>query len=362
MRKLVFFNNAAFRLAAPISATYDTATLFPDRAIDETNIGVGPVENGVYTVATITHSSLPGVHEVVHIVAAINDVELPPAFTAVRGCEGTTPQAWPTSADVECRVTRGLLGSLNFRSDFSARDNTVAINGGDVVLVRDAEGNFDPIPGAWAFGGAPISPARGFGEPTPLACSVEGVGYSAVVELGELPTVAPTYVPGNDYRPGDYVLVPGTPPVVWCYTRDGAMGASQAAPGALPWVAHPMSGNTLAAASTDDPDVWFYPTEIGFLCEAYTATSTPAVTVTEVPLDGAPSTLVTSKSLSALSANKRVVVSNTVVKGIQGLRINLVTAAAGGSCRGRFYWKGLFIHSAAGYDSAGQEPTLPDGS
>lgn len=359
MRKLIFFNNASFKLAEALPSSGQYHPLLPDRTLSEANLDLLPEGSaGCYTVATITHPSLPDVREVVLLISVL-DVGGELHVFAERAREGTALTAWPVGSLVECRVTRGMLTTLGAGSAYNKDGAALSINGGDVFADLDASGNRVMIRDAWAVGGIPAAPARGYGEDSPMASSVEGVGYSTVVELG----VAPNYDPAQTYYPGDYAKDTDSPFWTWAYLRGNAFPEDPVALGDAPWVryAPEYAGNLVSLQRLYEEDVWFYPTEIGFICEAYGATSAPIIVVKEVDAYGnVLSDLVASKPLTGIGARQRFVLADNITKGIKGLNFVLPTAATGGTCRGRFYWKGLFICSNSA-DGFPQELGATDG-
>jgi hypothetical protein len=93
----------------------------------------------------------------------------------------------------------------------------------------------------------------------------------------------------------------------------------------------------------DDPDTWFYPSEIGFICEDYAATSTPTVSVGELNASGAvvsKTNLVNAVPLTAIDgSHQRIVLATNIKKGIRGMIFSIDTAAqeerSGGVSTGR---------------------------
>lgn len=349
MRKLIFFNNASFKLAEALPSSGQYHPLLPDRTLSEANLELPAASDGYYTVATITHQSLPGVHEVVLLHRLVN-VDEKICVLAERAREQTAAVAWPVGSLVECRVTRGILTTLDAGSAYNKDAEAVSINGGDVFADLDANGNRVMLRGAWAVGGIPVAPACGYGEYSPMSASVEGVGYSFVVELG----VAPNYDPAQTYYPGDYAKDTASPFWTWAYRRGNAFPEVPVNLKAPPWAryAPENDGNIVAFPGLGSGDVWFYPTEIGFICEDYSATSAPSIAVKEAnEWGGQVGDLIASKPLTGIGARQRFVLADNITKGIKGLNFVRTAAATGGTCRGRFYWKGLFIcsNSAAGF-------------
>lgn len=343
MRKLIFFNNASFKLAEALPSSGQYHPLLPDRTLSEANIDLPYATYARYTVATITHPSLPDVHEIVFLLSDM-DIGGDTYVLAERAQERTAAVAWPVGSLVECRVTKGILTTLSAYSTYSVAAAAVSINGGDVFADLDASGNSVMIRDAWAVGGIPVAPARGYDEDSPMASSVEGVGYSNVVELG----VAPNYNPAQTYYPGDYAKDTASPFWTWAYQRGNAFPEDAVALGDSPWERYAPEDNSNIVASQliGVGDVWFYPTEIGFICEAYSATSAPSIVVREVDANGDQiADLVASKPLTGIGARQRFVLADNITNGVNGMDFVLPTPAVGGTCRGRFYWKGLFICS-----------------
>lgn len=357
MRILKFFNNASFKLAAAVTEDPSPTGLLPDRPASAANVDF-QYGDGEYTVATITDPAQPGVFEIVHILGVVND-EDQEIFLVERGREQTQPMPWAAGALVECRVTQGMLSRLHENALFSATDKTLSLNWGDVDVVSDAAYNTAVIEGAWAIGGAPVGPARGYSESSAMASSVEGVGYSNVVELG----VAPNFDPDKRYYPGEYARDTASPFKTYAMTRWGALTDTPPPLGVSPWALYaPETDSNIVSFQRLNGDKWFYPTEIGFICEEYTATAVPTITVKEVDFHGSEvGDLVAAKPLTGAGTRQRIVLSNNITKGIRGLNFVLPNKATGGSCRGRFYWKGFFIctNSALGFPA---EPSSADGS
>lgn len=356
MRTPFFLNNAAFTLTTaltdealtgrPVSLTADNPSSWPD---------MPDAMEGMFTLATITHKDMPGAYEIVNLLGYLDMPDDTRVLLVERAREDTQAQAWPVGSVMECRVTQGMLEQLGAATLHHPRHRAVSVNYGDAFIDWGAAGGFEFIPGAYSLGGLPVAPSRGFGEgdltghSTRMAQQVEGVGYSTMVELG----VAPDYNPSATYYPGDFVKSTDSPFYTYCMGRGGAFaeGASPAL-GESPWVRFdPGSDNDVVAfprlgAGGENFGIWFYPTEIGFICDAYGASTPPTVTVKEVDYSGSVvGDLVTAKQLVGVGARQRIVLSSTITKGIKGFHFVRSSMAAGGTCRGRFYWKGLFVHS-----------------
>lgn len=355
MHKLVFFDNLATTLSAAVPSDQLSNGYQQNIYLTEQN-----TENfsrlydmeayrGKGTYLTLSHPGEPGIHEVVLCLGYDNY----DGYFVIERLDGSQwLDAWPAGTVVEARVTARMLRSMSGGTQVFLNRKALSLNNGDVALDYDAYGGVNAVREAYALGGMPIAPARGFGEGTEnFAQQVEGVGYSALVELG----VPPTFEEGKWYVPGDFVKSPTNSSLVYCLSRSGYSGDEPPELGDWPWAQfNPASdSNYVSFQRLMETDTWFYPTEIGFICEDFGATSAPSITVWEVDISGSHvGKLVDNMQLTGLSTRKRVVLTNTVTKGIKGLYMQRTTAAAGGTVRGRFYWKGLFIQSntEAGYN------------
>lgn len=367
MRTMFFLNNAAFTLTGALTDEAFTGQPVPltaDRPSSWPNMP--EAMEGLFTLATITHKDMPGQYEIVNLLGYVDMPDDSRVLMVERAREDTQAQAWPVGAVMECRVTASMLEQLSAATLRHARHRAISVNYGDAFVNWGAGSGFEFIPGAYALGGLPVAPARGFGEPelagvfTRMAQQVEGVGYSHMVELG----VAPDYNPATTYYPGDFVKSTDSPFNTYCMGRGNAFSGDAApALGESPWVRFdPGSDSNIVAfprlgAGGENFGIWFYPTEIGFICDAYGASTPPTVTVKEVDYSGSVvGDLVTAKQLVGVGARQRIVLSSTITKGIKGFHFVRSSTATGGTCRGRFYWKGLFVHS----NDADSYPAAPD--
>lgn len=356
MRTLFFLNNAAFTLTEALTDEANTGEPVPVIADRSSPWPSMPdAMEGLFTLATITHKDMPGMYEIVNLLGYLDMPDDTRVLMVERARENTQGQAWPVGSIMECRVTASMLEQLSAATLHHARHKAVSVNYGDAFIDWGVGSGFEFIPGAYALGGLPVAPARGYGEgdltgqSTRMAQQVEGVGYSTMVELG----VAPNYSPTAAYFPGDFVKSTTAPFDTYCMGRGKAFpGLEVPALGDSPWVRFDpgSDGNVVAfprlGANGENTGIWFYPTEIGFICDAYDASTPPTVTVREVDYTGSVvGDLVTDKQLVGVDARRRIVLTDAITKGIRGFHFVRSNAAAGGSCRGRFYWKGLFVHS-----------------
>lgn len=360
MRKLTFFNNTSFTITNPLPGMGDPGFSRYGLADITAKTGMDPSKfiqdtEGLFTVATITHKDVPDTFEIVNVLGMSTE-EGEEGMSFLRGCGGTMPVAWPAGAVAEFRITASMLIQLmgNNRTDFV--NFAASFNGGDNFIDWDDFGDRQMLPASFALGGLPIAPARGISDSigVPMAQQVEGVGYTHMLELA----VAPDFDPNRQYYPGEYARQTVSPFHTFCRGR-GRSYAPKPSLGTFPWVRFNPAGDSnilasprIGAEMNQSQGTRFYPTEIGFICEEYTATQAPTVRIVEVDYHGTPvpgSTLLAPTALSDLAAHTRkVLVGNTLTKGIYGMHFILDGVGAGGTCRGRFYWKGLFVHAPGG--------------
>ena len=347
MLKRKFFNNAEFKLAAPMppSGGSGNSLVAVDRSIAAANLdGLVDGSKLYFTAATISDPSMPGVNEIVYITYYDED-EGQHEVEVIRAREGTQEQSWPAGASVGCRLTAGTLDAVAGSAIHSRASASLSLNNGDNFYASFPLGELLPIHDAWSIGGMPVMAARGWMDDingSLLNPSVEAVGYGPVVELG----TAPDYNPSNTYYPGELARDPSSP--FYTYSRTRSVGYGLIGFGDSPeWArfAPETDNDIIGWPRIGRDDVWFYPTEIGFICDRYTATGVPSVTVKEVDRVGTVvgSDLVTAKALTGVGARRRVVLSTDITRGVNGFHFVRATAASGGSCQGRFYWKGMFV-------------------
>lgn len=349
MLKRKFFNNAEFKLAAPMPPGDELgySLVAVDRSRAAANMdGLEDEDEGkfYFTAATISDPSMPGVNEIVYITGYY-EYEGNHEVEVIRAREGTQEQSWPAGASVGCRLTAGTLDAVAGSALHSRASASLSLNNGDNFFASDLTGVLYPIQDTWSVGGMPVMAARGWGDDLNsnlLNPSVEAVGYGPVVELG----TAPDYNPSSTYYPGELARDPSSP--FYTYSRTRSIGSGLIGFGDSPvWARFaPETDNDIVGwPRIGRDDVWFYPTEIGFICDRYTATGVPSVTVKEVDRFGTVvgSNLVTAKALTGVGARRRVVLSTDITRGVNGFHFVRATAASGGSCQGRFYWKGMFV-------------------
>lgn len=355
-----YVNNAEVTLQSAIT-TSDTDLFLTE---DVTATALNPVKFvAMYFLrATLSHASVSGL-EVVFITSLVTG-GVANKIQVIRGREGTTPQAWPAGAKIQCRATAGMMHKLSAQTLFNANSYALSIAEGDnVKAYHPTKMNQSQVPSSWAIGGLPVLVEKGFYDYSPPSSSVEGVGASCSVELG----VAPNYDSVATYYPGAIVKDPNSPYTVYSMSSNVDLEAAAPALGSGYWDAatEDADGGIFRVGfepGYHDPDVWFYPSEIGFICDARTATTTPTVSVGELDAAGALVSLTNLASAVALTtidgAHQRVVLANNIKKGVRGLIFSIDTAATDGTFKGRFYWRGLFIcsNTAAGWPTAYPNP------
>lgn len=355
-----YVNNAEVTLQSSIT-TSDT-DLFLTEYVTATALDPVKFVALFFLRATLSHASVTGL-EIVYITSLVTG-GVANKIQVIRGREGTTAKDWPVGTKIQCRATAGMMRALKNQTLFDQSGYGISIaEGANVKAYHPTKFNQLLAPHSWAVGGMPLLVERGVADTSPMSSAVEGVGASCSVELG----VAPNYDGGTTYYPGAIVKDPSPPYTVYSMESGVALGAAAPALGAGYWseVTEDADGGIFRVgfeSGFDDPDAWFYPSEIGFICDAHTATTTPTVSVGELDAAGELVSLTSLASAVALTAidgaHQRVVLTNTVKKGVRGLIFSIDTAATGGTFKGRFYWKGLFVcsNTAAGWPTAFPNP------
>lgn len=354
-----FVNNAEVTLQS--AATTSDTEFFLTEAVSATALGAVTFNAFYFMRATLSHPDVVGL-EIVFITSLSTGVSN--KISVIRGREDTTAKAWPIGTKIQCRVTAGMMRSIKAQSMFDINTFSLSLAAGDnVKAYHPMKASKSLAMNSWAIGGLPVLVEKGYNDYIPMSSAVEGVGASYSVELG----VAPNYDSGVTYYSGAIVKDPSPPYTVYSMDVGVDLGAAAPALGGGYWneVTEDADGGIFRAifdSEFDDPDVWFYPSEIGFICDAHTATTTPTVSVGEVDAAGdlvSLTNLASAVSLTAIDgAHQRVVLANNIKKGVRGLIFSIDTAATGGTFKGRFYWRGLFIcsNTAAGWPTAYPNP------
>lgn len=359
MLRETYFNNAGFVLAQSVLAA--STTLQSTTGLEASGFLGMQGRFNVLSYARVTISN-PEQREAVEIAFILSMNEVDNTVQVIRGQEGTTAFEWDAGSKVDCRVTAGLLDGARANIAFSARTfaATIGFSENFKALNYSLQGKkgFELIPNSWAVGGLPALAQSGGDDAFQkfFSSSVEGVGDSVAVELG----VAPDYDSNQAYYPGAIVRNPEAPHQLFAASRSTLLGGPKPALGQGNWteVEVDADGGIFRIGflpGMDDPDVWFYPSEIGFICEAHSATSVPTVSAGALTAAGAvisKTNLVNAVALTGIDgSHQRIVLATNIRQGVKGLIFSLDAAATGGSFRGRFYWKGLFVctNTAAGW-------------
>lgn len=369
--QLKLANNAAGTLASAISSSDTTMTVTAAAPVFPTfDLGDG------HATVTVFDPDVPDVLEIMQVseIAAGS----PLTFSVERSGEGTLARAWPAGSRVEMRATAGVLqeiidGSLAVYRDWAGSSPAMftesthggySISGTGPNYTTDHDGlNGGILLGStihraalksWHIAGAPVAPViSGPDAGGMFSCAVESVGTSIPFELG----APPAFAPSTGYVAGTIVQNAG----VW-YRLLSAFASGIQAPiftsggdsseltAGEDWAVEPATDIETAGTVVYQVDPamthsLFFPTEIIFVCDAYSATTKPTISV-GATIGGTPNhtALVNSQSLTGITGGGQAMrfdVPNPV--GVKDLFFKLDTRASGGTCRGRFLWKGYFI-------------------
>lgn len=342
---LLFSNNAEATLAEalPNSYAYTEITVSDNTQADT----FATPTSGQWQLATLTDSSLPGMFEVVRITERTG-----PVFVVERGYE--LPEGvsllpgWPAGTKLSARVTAKTLEAF-------AQVESV----GPSVTAADTD------TGSFAFTALPVlrqlraQPTNGFASNSvDRSFAAEVSGWSQPVDLGVPITwnssphgisdvVVPTVPNGNQYwfDPSDYSTYtqaytdvepdfnnPDFSPVV-AYT-----GTSPDVQAAGFWVPTEMP----VAISIFFGSYKLVVSEVGFVVFDKTSTTNPVVNFGE---QGNSARFASAVELNQVTTSQGVHRIPVVAGGgfTNSLNFEVVTAAAGGSFRGRFYWRGFLM-------------------
>ena len=340
----VFTNNASGTLAVDLAYGATVVTL-----------GEGGGRNnfkylsaGQFQRATISNSAVEGVVEVVYITS--RDYE---TLTIVRGQEGTYDQEWPAGSTIEARITAGMLGQFLVRGD----DGAVTTQNGLLINGKADSGTSDVLQlGGLQMlhrTGAKLTATYNGGYRQDLNLSVESVGGSPFIDLGNDFT---PHAVDTDYAPGSIVATEanlnGNLQNAVYQSLDGSTTTSSEAlssnPVAYPLPAQNASGATvgqwLPLSNPLEFDLHFpvglVLSEVGFICYAHTATTTPTISFgLEAQGDLVPATALSS--ITGANQVHRFPVSPAGALATK-LMVKLHTAATG-KFYGRVYWRGFFL-------------------
>lgn len=312
--------------------------------------------------ATISHPSVEAVE-----IVLITEVDVDNnRMRVTRAAEFTQAIDWPAGSKIQSRVTAGMLGVMKMDSIYDRSAQSLSLAWGYNGKVYDWHGNNAFVANSWSIGGSPVLAEKGGGEVDfiPMSSAVEGVGATISLELG----VAPDYDHEKDYFAGSVVRDPNPPHAIFTHGNNVVLDGTKPELGGAYWMEIlPSPDGAISRVSftaSDDPDVRFYPSEIGFICDQYSASTPPKVSIGSIDETGAPvsfNNLADGFELGSVDgAHQRAVIAGMLKQGVRGLVFTLHTPATGGSFKGRFYWKGLFVcsNSAAGWPT---QYGAPDG-
>lgn len=372
---LHFTNNAQAELSAALGNDPESDTTIS--VVDDVGFvsldsgAAGYDKSGEFQLATLTHPSLPGVYEVVRITGHVLASN---TFTVERAFEGDV-QSWPSGTSMSARITADMLYSfLQANADgvivkgkgedtdgifIFDRKNSEAYTsfargapsaaGGTQFIYRGRSRSPDCI----QLSGYPVletvNAKPSFGTPwtaQDLNLSYPSVGGTFAVDIG----VPATWTAGP-YPPG-MVVTPTTPDgFQYWYDPEARFPPNE--------VTEPTWNGSLDATLAEDG--WWVPTampvdftlsldqklvvtEVGFIAAVYSASSTPAVSIGTT---AAPTRFANNVALSQITGNNqihRIPITDGGVL-VENLRFQVITAATGGSVRGRFYWRGFFVRT-----------------
>ena len=321
----LFTNNAEALLAGAIDGTATALTVTDSAAADLFAQPSGRDSQ----LATMTHSSMPGVVEIVAVTHR-SGVD----FTVRRGHDGTLPKDWPAGTSFQARVTAEML------QGFAQTDP-------ETWLMRTGQVQGQPFamesPPAIL---APIYLSQGGYKPFfhSGGIALDAVAATFPVDLG----VAQTWGT-QSFNRGD--VVKPTTPDGYQYWWDSA-GASYASSGVEPAFNGP--GVTPASdgfwVATKEPIDFtmrtrqlICVTEVGFIAKQVSATSSPSVSIGTFD---APTRFANNVALSQIVAGGWQVHRIPVAGGgmlTDELAFKLEAAATGGQFTGRFYWRGFHV-------------------
>lgn len=343
---LLFSNNAETTLAVALPGYHYETDLVA--VANGTADAFATPTDGSRQLATLTDTSLPGVFEVVAITARSGA-----AFTVVRGVElpvgAVSLPDWPVGAKLSARVTAGTLEAFAQSSVLGAP-----------VTAANADGStftFSSLPLLVQYRNQPATGQGGGALDRRFAPEVSGWSYPVDLgvpatwtssPLGISKVVVPPTPNGNQYW-----FDPSAPSTSsQTYTNvvpdfDNEYGVVPAYVGNAPdqqqvghWVATPMPVLVSSFFGGEKLVV----SEVGFIAFNKTSTANPIVNIGDRFnvtrfMNGLPLDQITGSS----GIHRLPVTAGGELA--DGLKFSVVTPAAGGSFRGRFYWRGFFVNT-----------------
>lgn len=342
---LLFSNNAEATLAEALPASYAYTEITVSNSAQADTFAAPASEQ--WQLATLTDSSLPGVFEVVRITERTG-----PVFVVERGYElpegVSSPPSWPAGAKLSARVTAKTLEAF---AQVEAMEPSVTAANTDT--------------GIFAFTSLPVlrqlraQPTSGFAsDAVDRIFAADVSGWSQPVDLG-VPiawnssphgiskVVVPTVPNGKQYwfDPSDYSrytmaytnVEPDfnnpefSPVVAYIGTSPNVQAAGFWVPTEMPVALSIFFGGYKLIVS-----------EVGFVVFDKTSTTNPVVNFGG---QGNSARFASAVELNQVTGSKGVHRIPVVAGGAftNSLSFEVVTAAAGGSFRGRFYWRGFLM-------------------
>lgn len=344
-----FSNNAVGTLAASIDDVQTSIEL--EDGPGALNFVQG-FSSGDFQRATITHPADPDVFEIVHIT---NYATQPNEAAVVRGQEDTAPRAWAAGSKISARVTAEMLdGFLGMDENGIVRTLPGRPSGAFVVNGRSSGAGDVQISGYHVLQLITAAPTTVAGALMPQDKNMthESVGGSMLVDLGD---GVPTWTSGSYYNP--YSIVKPPTPNGYSYLFEPTDGWSGSQTSTTPafsgdeFSCDALSGAAVVGQWVPIPDPLAFSlllgsknlvvTEVGFICNDYAATTTPAVSI---GTNAAPTRFANAVSLSQIAAVgdvHRIPISAGGAT-TDRLAFTLDTPATG-RLVGRFYWRGFFV-------------------
>lgn len=352
-----FSDNAVGTLASGIDDTSTTITL----ANEPWAVNFVAISQGDFQRATLAHPDYPQLYEIVHVIESAGL-----GLTVKRGMEGTSAQPWAAGTKISARVTAEMLKSfaprLGIEDDPQAqygRQFRTTTNSGQFVMNGRVEASYKAVQISGVHALQPVAAAVRTNSLDnsyiDMNMTRESVGATAFVHLGD--GIPSTWTAGNYYSEGSLVKPPTA--TGYHYALEMFPGKDYSDTTTQPnfdtYGSCPMALNS----NDEDVGVWvavpaplalveFLPggtrimvTEVGFICYEYGATTAPSVSI---GADDDPGLFADNIALSQIAGENHVHRIPVTTGGAMHykLRFRLETPA-GGTFRGRFYWRGLIV-------------------
>ncbi len=354
---LLFTNNANATIASPLAldVAATTITLVDDGAVLLFHPWIRSL-TGKVQLATLTHPTMPGQHEIVKITD-VSGLTL----TVQREYEGTM-SAWPAGSTLSARVTAKTLErflQLNDEGKIEGLSEARGIAYGQAANLGPAARDSDSIA---LFGNSRVADSIQFsGFPTLQLTRTDGpkggdinlsfasVGGTDPVDLGQAATwdefekrrgsvVVPTIPNGFQYWPDIRSVSDES---ISSPTEPAFTNASPVVLADVVWNATPIP---VVVTTTR-----FYSlvvTEVGFIAHVKTATTAPSVSIGTLADN---TRFANNVALSQITGSGHIhripITSGGALVSKDRLQFSVDTAATGGRFLGRFYWRGFIVET-----------------